>query len=126
MSIKFKVVARQNPSDRTQPAKFYAQAVSTGKTTLRPLSKKIEQISTVSSVDTMAVLEAFIQLIPEEMAESNIVKLGDFGSFSLTLNSEGAETEAAFTAGRIKKYTVRFRPGKLFKDVLNAAGYKKE
>ena len=31
MSIKYKIVARQNPSDRTIPAKYNALAVSTGK-----------------------------------------------------------------------------------------------
>lgn len=93
MAIKYKVVPRVNPSDRTQPPKYYAQAISTGKTTLRPLSKKIAQISTVSSVDTVAVLEAFLQLIPDEIAEGRIVKLGDFGSFSLTRKSQGTPNE---------------------------------
>jgi len=126
MSIKYKVVARQNPSDRTVPAKYYAQAVSTGKTALRPLSKRISQISTVSTIDTLATLEAFLQVVPEEIAEGRIVKLGDFGSFGLTLSSEGVDAEADFTTARIKKYTVRFRPGKLFKEVISNAGYEKE
>ena len=126
MSIKYRVVARQNPADRTLPAKFYAQVVNAGKTTIRPLTKKIAQISTVSSVDTLATLEAFLQVVPEEIAQSRIVKLGDFGSFSLTLSSEGTDTEESFTASKIKKYTVRFRPGKLFREVIDAAGFEKE
>jgi len=125
MSVKYKVVARVNPSDRTQPAKYYAQAISTGKTTLSPLSKRISQISTVSTIDTMATLEGFLQVVPEEIAEGRIVKLGDFGRFSLTLSSEGTDGEDQFTSAKIKKYTVRFRPGKLFKEAIDAAGYEK-
>ncbi|HEX9654517.1 MAG TPA: HU family DNA-binding protein [bacterium] len=126
MPIKYKVVARQNPADRSIPPKYYAQAVSSGKTSLRSLAQKISQISTVSTVDTMATLEALLQLIPAEIANGNIVKLGEFGNFGLTISSEGADSQENFAASKIKKYTVRFRPGKLFKNVIDAAGYEKE
>lgn len=126
MAIPFKVVPRVNPADRNQPPKFCAQGVSKGHTTLRDLSNKIKQISTVSSVDTMATLEALIQELPGEIAEGKIVQLGEFGSFGITLQSEGAETEEAFTAANIKRFSIRFRRGKIFKNTLNNAGYKKE
>ena len=80
----------------------------------------------MSSVDTMATLEALIQVLPGEIAEGKIVKLGEFGSFGITLQSEGAETEEAFTASNIKRFSIRFRPGKIFKNTLSNAGYKKE
>lgn len=126
MPIKYKVVARQNPADRSIPPKYYASAVSSGKTSLRALAQKISQISTVSTVDTVATLEALLQLIPAEIANGNIVKLGEFGSFGLTISSDGVDSEADFTTAKIKKNTVRFRPGKLFKNVIDAAGYQKE
>jgi predicted histone-like DNA-binding protein len=74
----------------------------------------------------MATLEALIQVLPSEIAEGKIVQLGEFGSFGITLQSEGAETEEAFTASNIKRFSIRFRPGKIFKNTLNNAGYKKE
>ena len=126
MPIPYKLVQRANPSDRSLPQKFYAQSINKGRTDLRTLSNRIAQISTVSSVDTMACMEAFIQVVPDEMAEGNIIKMGEFGSFYLTLQSEGAETQDDFTSGNIKRYSIHFRPGKLFKAVLNNAGYKKE
>lgn len=126
MAIKYKTVARKNPGDQTAPPKYYAQAVSSGKTTLRQMAKIISDISTVSSIDTMAALEAFLHTIPQEMADGRIVKLGDFGSFSVTISSEGVENEADFTVSKIKKYSVRFRPGKLFKEAIDNAGYQKE
>ena len=45
------------------------------------IAKSINGISTVSSVDTAAVLEAFLTVVPEKLAEGNIVEWGDFGSF---------------------------------------------
>ena len=126
MAIPFKVLPKFNPADRSQPPKFYAQAVNKGSTDLRNLSNKISLISTVSTIDTMATLEALIQVLPGELAEGKSVKLGDFGSFHVTLQSEGAENEEAFTSGNIKKFSIRFRPGKIVKNVLSNAGYKKD
>ena len=57
---------------------------------MRGLAKRISDISTVSSVDVMAVLEALFQVVPGELADGRIVRCGDFGSFSTTLQSEGA------------------------------------
>lgn len=125
MSISYNVIPRKNPGDPSQPPKYYAQAISSGKVDMRELAEQISMISTVSSIDSMASLEALIQTIPAEIAKGNMVKLGDFGTFYLTLSSEGAETEDGFTAGNIKKYSIRFRPGKLFKNIVDDAGFKK-
>jgi predicted histone-like DNA-binding protein len=126
MPISYKVVPKHNPSDRSLPPKFYAQAINKGMVEMRSMADKIGLISTVSTVDTVAVLEGFIQAVPAELAEGRSVRMGEFGIFSITVNSEGADTEESFTSGNIKKVIVHFRPGKLFKNVLNTAGYKKE
>jgi len=126
MAIPFKLQPKVNPADRSQPPKFYAQAVNKGSTDLRKLSNKISQISTVSTVDTMACLEGFIQVVPGELSEGKSVKLGEFGSFHVTLKSEGSENEEGFTTGNIKKFSIRFRPGKILKNFLSNAGFKKE
>ena len=96
MPINYILVERGDPRDFSLPKKIYAQSKSKGEVTLRELSKKISSISTVSSIDIMAVLEALLQIIPEELADSNIVRLGDFGSFYTTTQSSGAEKEKNF------------------------------
>jgi predicted histone-like DNA-binding protein len=87
-------------------------------TWLRALSRQIAEISTVSSVDTLAVLEALLTLIPRQLAAGNIIELGDFGSFRLRIQSEGADTPETVTAHNIKKVRPLFSPGKEFKQVL--------
>lgn len=119
MAFKFKAVARKNPGDPAAAPKFYPSPVYSGNTTIRQLAKKISDISTVSSIDTLAVLEAFLQLIPEELINGQIVKLGDFGSFRLTLRGEGTETADALSSNQITKASVYFRPSKEFSDIAN-------
>jgi len=126
MSVKYRVVERGKPGDPTAPKKFYPLVKSSGQTTLRELANRIAQISTVSTVDTMAVLEALLQVIPEELADGNIVRLGDFGSFSLRSQSEGSETAEEVSAHNIKRIKVAFRPGRLYKGVLDNIIFEKE
>jgi len=125
MPIKYKAIGKANPRDPQAPAKFYASATAGSSVTVRQIAKRIAQISTVSSVDTLAVLEAFLQIIPEYLSEGSNVKLGEFGSFSVRLKSEGMATIDALTAANIKGVKLHFRPGKEFQDVLNAVTFEK-
>jgi predicted histone-like DNA-binding protein len=93
--------------------------------TVRQLAKRISSISTVSVADTMAVIEAFLEVVPQALAEGNIVRLGDFGSFSLAVNSEGSVDAPTLSKNQIKKVSVRFRPGKEFTNVTNAVEFTK-
>ena len=53
------------------------------------------------------------------------MRLGEFGSFGVTVTSNGAETEDGFASSMIKNNVIRFRPGREVQKVLNAAQYQK-
>jgi len=125
MTVKFNVVERGNPSNPAAPKKFYPSIESSGRKTLRQMAERISQISTVSSADTMAVLEALLTTIPQELASGNIVELGDFGNFWLRGDSEGSETAADVRASSIKGVLPRFNAGKEFKKVLDVIEFEK-
>jgi len=125
MSVKFSVVERANPLKRNDPKKWYAVAQSTGEISLRELSTEIASRSTVSSADVLAVLENLLHVIPEELSKGNIVRLGDFGSFLLTIQSDGMEKEEDVTATSIKSNKLHFRPGKEIAKKLDGVEYRK-
>ena len=125
MPVQYTVVAKGNPSDPNAPKKFYAQAKSSGEISLRDLANQISKRSTLSSVDVIAVLEAMLEVIPERISEGDIVRLGDFGSFSLTISSNGSEKEADVTASNIRDNSLNFRPGKHVQKILDVISYKK-
>lgn len=125
MTVKYNVVERGNPANREAPKKFYASVVSSGHKSLRQLATRISQISTVSSTDTMAVLEALLNVIPEELAAGNVVELGDFGNFWLKASSDGSDTAEEVRAGNITNLLPRFNPGKEFKKVLATVEFEK-
>lgn len=125
MTVKFNVVERGNPSNPAAPKKFYPSIESSGRKTLRQMAERISEISTVSTADTMAVLEALLTTIPDELAAGNIVELGDFGNFWLRGDSEGSETAADVRASSIKGVLPRFNAGKEFKKALDAIEFEK-
>ncbi len=125
MSVKYSVVERGNPSNLQAPKKFYPSISSSGRKSLRQLAGRIAEISTVSSADTMAVLEALLTVIPQELAAGNIVELGDFGNFWLRSSAEGASTPEEVRATQITSILPRFNPGREFKKVLEAIEYEK-
>ncbi|MBI5945554.1 MAG: HU family DNA-binding protein [Chloroflexi bacterium] len=125
MTVKFNIVERGNPSNLQAPRKFYPSVASSGRRTLRQMAGRISEISTVSSTDTMAVLEALLTVIPQELAAGNIVELGDFGNFWLKITSEGADTAEAVRSSQISTLLPRFNAGKEFKKVLATVEFER-
>ena len=121
MEVQYKAVPKKNPAKQDEAPKYYAQVVSSGEVTLRQLVSRISAISTLSPADTMAAIEALLEVVPQALTEGKLVRLGDFGSFSLQVNSEGVKDVKDLDRKKIKRITVRFRPGKEFTQVTDAA-----
>ena len=126
MSVKYNVVERGNPGNPDAPKKYYPSAVASGKMTMRALAKRAAEMSTVSMPDTVAVIEALLAIIPDEMGQGNIVKLGDFGSFWVKVKTEAADTPGAVSASNITGVIPRFTPGMEFKEQLRAFSFEKK
>ena len=108
--IKFTIQAKKNPQKKTE-TKYYAQMTPTTPISLAEIVKLIEKRSTVSSSDVKAVLDALQFEIIQALQNGNSVRLGDLGSFHITISSNGAATrEDAQKAGArlIKKVMVQF------------------
>lgn len=125
MAIQYRLMERIKPTDPTAPKKHYAITQSSGEISLRQLADQIAEISTVSSIDTLAVLESLLQVLPRHLLDSKIIRLGDFGSFRISLSSSGADTAENFTKSMIKGVKLLFRPGKQITDELKQAEFVK-
>lgn len=126
MAVKYVLVERGNPGNPEAPKKWYAQARSAGDITLKALSKEIAQRSTVSSADTLAVLDSLTAVLCERLAEGQIVRFGDFGSFQVSIGSDGAEKAEKFNANMIRSRKIMFRPGADLREMLAGLKFAKE
>ena len=125
MSVNYNAVPKKDPRDPDAAPRYYPSIVKSGNTSMRTLAKRIAEISTVSTVDTMAVLEGLLTVLPQELADGNVVRLGDFGSFWLRTKTQGADTPEAVTANNILNVLPRFTPGREFKQALESIEFEK-
>lgn len=126
MAIKFKAVELGNPAKPEQPKKFYPRAVSSGKVELRDIAKRISAKSTtVSDIDTHAVLMALTQEIANAIQNGESVHLGELGYFHITLKGSGQADEKKLSASDIEEARLRFVAGKEIENSLKTAKFEK-
>ncbi len=126
MSVKYNVVERKNPQDKNAPSKFYANSKADGEINLKEIAKEISGGSTtVSDTDVLAVLNDLVKCMGKHLANGEIVKLGDFGNFQVTISSVGAEAAEKVTSANITNQKITFRPGVDLRDMLKTLKFEK-
>ncbi|EDP97916.1 HU family DNA-binding protein [Kordia algicida OT-1] len=126
MSIKYKIIERGAPGvSGGGSKKYYASTTAREKVDLKQLSERLAAISTVSEVDTIAVLQGLVHLLPEYLCNGSSISLGDFGTFTPHIRSEGKDTPEAVNAQSIKSVNVTFRPSVEFKNRMKTVRFKK-
>lgn len=126
MSVKYVLALKGNPGKPEAPKKFYAQAKGTGDVTLKQIGREIaENSSTVSDTDVLAVLNDLTKSMNRHLKSGEIVRFGDFGTFQISVKSEGAETEEKFNQTMITDVKVTYRPGSDVREMLNNIKFEK-
>jgi predicted histone-like DNA-binding protein len=126
MSVKYNLVERGNPQKPTEPKKIYASAIADGEVSQRDISKEIEEMTALSEPDVASALSAFRKILQRKLAEGRIVRLGEFGSFQVSLSSEGAVTADKFSPSTINDVKIVFRPGTELKELLKTLKFEKK
>ena len=102
--------------------KFYPQMAPGVPVMLRTIVGRIEKRSGVSSASVKAVLDALQYEIIQTLSDGNSVRLGDLGSFRLTMHGEGVTTAKEAKekgANLIKRVSVRFTKSNTMRMVLD-------
>ena len=125
MAIKYKVIERRTPGDPEAPAKYYASSSVTSKADVEDITEQIEKISTVSGADIRAVLYSLVDIVPGMLSKGQNVKVGDLGTFRVSISSSGSDTAEEVSARNIRGAKIIFTPGKKFKTMLQTLSYEK-
>lgn len=112
MALNFRLIKHKvlNGIDKDK-IKNYAQAKYSGVTSLNQLCKLISTRSAISSAHVKSVIDNLNWVMDLELREGRVVQLGEFGSFRLSISSEGTEDPKDFNASKIKKARIIFTPG---------------
>ena len=114
--FSFTSVLRKNMMEKDKPDLYYALAKSSGEIDIDEMAERIQRSSTVNWADVVCVLRALQTEMIDSFKKGEIVRLGNIGSFYVTLRSNGVLVQKDVKEGLIKGARVRFRPGKEIKD----------
>ncbi len=123
--MKYKIIKKGEPGViGGGNQQFYASPYYSGEVDLYGLGQKLATRSTVARIDAEAVLSGFVNLISEELKEGKIVRLGNLGTFRISLNSRGEENASEVNGNSIQKTRVLSRPAKVFNKHLSGLDYE--
>ncbi len=115
--VTYSVVAHKNPLKSETGTLYYAQAQARGEIGLDMLCDRIQQRCTIHKADVKGVLVALETEMSNALADGMIVRLGEFGSFKVSVSSKGAASRKVFNERYIRGSRYLFHPGRTLKDV---------
>lgn len=124
MAILLKTVMRKNLLDKDAAPKYYPIQKTVHMVDETEVAEQIADETTLNPAEALMAIRQLRKVLLRELLNSNSVKLGNWGSFGITLSSEGAETKDSVKATQVKKVNVRFTPGAEMKEALQKAQFE--
>ena len=124
MALIYNRVQRKNPMKPDEPAKWYPVLKTTKMVREKEVAKEIADETTLNPKEAEMALSQFQKIMIRTLLNGQSVQLGDWGSFYLTLHTEGSDTEAEATAAKVKKINIRFTAGKELREAIAKASFK--
>lgn len=121
--VNYSIVMRGNPMDADAPKKAYASAQYSEVTDINQFAEHIASHGCVyKRADIVAILTMAVDCMREQLLAGQKIQLGDLGDFSVSINSNGAETANDYNpAVYVKKLNVNWSPGSRFLNLLENA-----
>lgn len=123
MSILIKPVQRANPSNKTAAKKWYFVQNSTGMVDETKVAELIADETTLNPAEALMAIRQLRKVMQRLLMDGHSVKLGNWGTFSVTLSTNGGETKDALTAKSINKVNINFQAGEELKTAMQKADF---
>lgn len=123
MAILVKPVQKINPQDQEAAKKWYVTQVTTAQVDETQVAMDLADETTLNPSEAMMAIRQLRKILLRRLLGGESVKLGNWGSFSVSISSIGVDTKAAVTARNIKGVNLIFQPDEVFKADLQKATY---
>lgn len=124
MPLFYNKVQRVNPLKKDEPHKWYPVLKSLGLVGEKEVARQIADETTLNPKEAEMALAQLEKVLISLLLNGNTVRIGDWGTFQLTLNAEGAEKAEDVTPAKIKKVNIRFQAGKTLKEAIDKATFR--
>ncbi|GMO39740.1 MAG: hypothetical protein Pg6C_00370 [Treponemataceae bacterium] len=123
MAVRLKKIQRRNPQNQAL-VKWYLTQEASGSVGLREIAKEIEGRSALSLGDVQSVLSNLMEVMPMFLKLGQSVKLEGFGSFRLSVTSDGTAAADELSAHHVKGPKLIFMPSVELKRNLGDVSYE--
>lgn len=123
MSILYSKIQKINPRDLQAERKWYIATNRVEQKTEKEIAEALSKNTTLSRGEASLVLDELQSVILRSLLDGYSVQMGDWGSFMVSVSSEGADTKEECTVDKIKAVNIRFRPGKEMKEAIAKATF---
>ncbi len=124
MAILYSKIQRANPQDREAAKKWYIVPNRVQQKSEKEIASALTKNTTLSNGEARMAIDELQSVILSFLLDGYSVQMGDWGSFHVTISSDGADTEEACTINLVKNVNIRFRPGTTMKEALAKATFK--
>jgi len=124
MALNYSLVQRSNPTDPTAAKRVYAQSQYESIIELDEFAKHIADHGSVYTRDIVqGVITKMVDCMKELLIDGKRIKLGELGTFQLSLTSTGAKTADEFSfANNVKVVKPIWERGKFFHNFKGEKG----
>lgn len=123
MAILVKPIQRATPGDPEGPRKWYITQVTAALVDETQIAIDMAEGTTLDPSEALMALRQLRKVLLRRLLSGESVRMGNWGSFSVTLTSTGVEDKKKLTANLIKSVNLNFQPDKTFKEELNRATF---
>jgi predicted histone-like DNA-binding protein len=109
MAVKLKKIQRKNPQNLAQ-TKWYLTQEKTGTVGVQEIAREIEGRSALSLGDVQSVLSNLVEILPLFLKLGQTIKLEGFGSFRISVTSDGVEKAEELSARNVRGTKMVFLP----------------
>lgn len=123
MSLFLKPVQRHNPLDKDAPMKWYPVQYTTKLVDESEVAELIADETTLNPMEAQMAIRQLRKVVQRLLLDGKSVKLGNWGTFNVTLSTEGVATKELLTARNVKAVNINFLPGDELKAAMQKADF---
>ncbi|WP_304250040.1 HU family DNA-binding protein [Parabacteroides gordonii] len=123
MGILVKAIQRINPRNKDAAKKWFAVQNSAGLVGETKVAELIADETTLNPAEALMSIRQLYKILLRLLLSGNSVKLGNWGTFSITLNCKGVEKKDDLKATDIVRVNINFQPGEEMKTALQKAEF---
>ena len=124
MTLLYKKIQRVNPLKKDEPRKWYPVVKSLGTLGEKEVAKRISEETTLNPKEAEMALAQLEKVLISGLLDGYTVNIGDWGTFQVTVNATGADTEKEATASKITKVNIRFTAGQSLREAAQKATFR--